>query len=301
MNSSTTPSISKAEGSHANQSLLELDPSVFETHFNRQPFFIGHHLCDHSLFQFDRLLELAKSLPEDLIEYNAGNLPVNQDQHLTPRNGLSVEETIRRIESCKSWMVLKHVENDPAYRQLLHDCLSEVKPYSELVVPGMCDAYAYIFMTSPNSVTPYHMDPEHNFLLQIRGSKTVHLFDGRDRSIVSERDLETFYGAVTRNMELTDENRKKSMVFDLQSGQGLHFPVTYPHWVQNGNAVSISFSITFRTPDLERRKTVYSMNHQKRLRGGEPTPYGVSPWKDSLKFNSFRLWRKANSLIGRTV
>ena len=30
---------------------------------------------------------------------------------------------------------------------------------------------AFIFISSPNTVTPYHMDPEYNFLLQIRGTK----------------------------------------------------------------------------------------------------------------------------------
>jgi len=285
----------------SSRSMLSLDPSEFVSHFNRRPFVIGHNLSNHPLFQLDRLLELSRSLPDELIEYNAGTLPVNQDQTLTPRNGLSIEETIRRIEACKSWMVLKHVEHDPTYRQLLHDCLAEVKPLSEPIVPGMREAYGYIFLTSPNSVTPYHMDPEHNFLLQVRGSKIVHLFDGRDRSIVSEQDLEQFYGAKMRNMVLTDENRTKSMVFDLQSGEGLHFPVTYPHWVQNGNAVSISFSITFRTPDLDRRKVVYSWNHQSRNRGGKPTPYGVAPWKDSLKYSTHRICRKANALIGRQI
>jgi hypothetical protein len=282
-------------------SLLEIDANEFATNFNRLPFLIGHQLSDHPLFQLDRLLEMGRALPEELIEYNAGTLPVNQDQKLTPRNGLSVDETIRRIEECKSWMVLKHVEHDPAYRDLLHECLAEVRPHSERIAPGMREAYAYIFLTSPGSVTPYHMDPEHNFLLQVRGSKVVHLFDGRDRTIVSDRELEVFYGDKTRNMELTDENRAKAMVFDLQSGQGLHFPVTYPHWVQNGNAVSVSFSITFRTPDLDRRNVIYSMNNRQRKRGGNPTPYGASPWKDRLKYNSFRAWRKAGSLFGKNI
>ena len=287
--------------SNESKNLLDIDSGEFAANFNARPFMIGHQLCDHPLFQIDRLLEMGRSLPENLIEYNAGTLPVNQDQKLTPRNGLSVEETIRRIEECKSCMVLKHVENDPAYRQLLHDCLAEIRPLSERIVPGMREAYAYIFLTSPGSVTPYHMDPEHNFLLQIRGSKIVHLFDGRDRSIVTEQDLESFYGAENRNMVLTDENRKKSMVFDLQSGHGLHFPVTYPHWVQNGNAVSVSFSITFRTPDLDRRKVIYSLNHDRRQNGKLPTPFGVSPLKDSLKYTSHRFWRKANSLFGRSI
>ena len=41
------------------------------------------------------------------IEYNAGNLSVSQDPALTPMNGLSISETLRRIEECESWMALK--------------------------------------------------------------------------------------------------------------------------------------------------------------------------------------------------
>lgn len=281
--------------------LLDINAGEFGDKFNRLPFLIGHRLCEHPLFGLVRLLELARTLPEKQIEYNAGTLPVNQDQSLTPRNGLSVDETIRRIAECKSWMVLKHVQVDPEYSRLLHDCLAEVKPHSEKVVPGMQQAYGFVFITSPGSVTPYHMDPEHNFLLQVHGSKTVHLFDGRDRSIVSEQDLERFYGTTTRNMVLADENKSKAMVFDLQPGQGLHFPVTYPHWVQNQGEVSVSFSITFRTPDLERRNILYGFNQGLRSRGLKPVPVGVSPLRDAVKFHSYRVWRKACGLIGKSV
>src|SRR4051794_26219500 len=96
--------------------LLDIDPQQFIADFNRAPFLIGHHLVDHPLFTLPRLVELAQRLPEKQIEYNAGKLPVSVDPSQTPRNGLSVEETIRRIEECQSWMVLKYVETDPAYR-----------------------------------------------------------------------------------------------------------------------------------------------------------------------------------------
>ena len=73
---------------------------------------------------------------------------------------------------------------------------------------------------------------------------------------------------------------------------GLHFPVTYPHWVQNQNEVSISFSITFRTPDLDKRRTLYSMNHSLRERGYSPTPVGQNALRDSLYYNLYRVYRK---------
>lgn len=271
---------------------LEINSSEFKVNFNCRPFLIGHHLVDHPLFELPRLVELLKSLPERSIEYNAGDIPMSLDPKLTPRNGLSPEETIRRIEECRSWMVLKDVQQDPEYRVLLDECLSEVRPHSEPLVPGMRHAQAFIFVTSPNSVTPYHIDPEHNFLLQIRGAKTVHLFDGRDRELLREEELEYFYAVKPRNLVFREENRDKAWVFDLQPGYGLHFPVTYPHWVQNQDNVSISFSITFRTPDLDKRRSVYAMNYRWRQRGGKPSPFGKSPWVDTAKYQLQRVWSK---------
>lgn len=282
-----------AEKHHsAARNRLEISAAEFQVNFNCRPFLIGHHLADHPLFELPRLVELLKSLPEHSIEYNAGDIPMSLDPKLTPRNGLSPEETIRRIEECRSWMVLKDVQQDPGYRELLDECLSEVRPHSEPLVPGMRHAQAFIFVTSPNSVTPYHIDPEHNFLLQIRGAKTVHLFDGRDRNLLREDELEYFYAVKPRNLIFREENRDKAWVFDLQPGYGLHFPVTYPHWVQNQDNVSISFSITFRTPDLEKRRSVYAMNYRLRQRGGKPSPFGKSPWVDTAKYQFQRVWTK---------
>ncbi|ODA32698.1 cupin-like domain-containing protein [Planctopirus hydrillae] len=279
-----------------NSTLLEWDTAEFDRCFNKQPFLIRHRLCENPLFSVERLLKLAQELPENDIEYNAGNLPINQDPDLTPRNGLSVADTVRRIKECKSWMVLKHVENDPAYGKVLDDCLAEVRTQSEAIVPGMMSAHAYIFLTSPGSITPYHMDPEHNFLLQIHGSKIVHLFDGNDPSIVSQEDFERFYGGRVRNMTLADENRSKSWVFDLQPGYGLHFPVTYPHFVQNCEEVSVSLSITFRTPDLDRRLGIHSINWKLRQRGWKPAPVGKHRLLDWGKYQYYRAARRLNMI-----
>ena len=275
--------------------LLDINPAEFAANFNRRPFLIGHRLCEHPLFALPSLMDLAKRLPANNIEYNAGNIPVSLDPGLTPLNGLSIDETIRRIEECKSWMVLKYVENDPAYRELLHQCLDEVKPYSEPIAPGMTLAQGFIFITSPNSVTPYHMDPEHNFLLQIRGGKTVKQFE---RSVVSEEEFERFYDGAHRNLTYKEEYLQKSWTFDLQPGAGLHFPHTFPHWVQNGPNVSISFSITFRTPDLERLALVYNVNSYLRRRGWSPTPVGQSPRMDTLKYQTARVCRRIGRVFG---
>ncbi|MGH7339997.1 MAG: cupin-like domain-containing protein, partial [Candidatus Rokuibacteriota bacterium] len=228
-------------------SLLQIDPPRFREHFDRRPFRVRHRLAEHPLFALPRLIELARALLEDRVEYNAGDVPVSLDPARTPRTGLSIGETIRRIEECRSWMVFKNVERDREYRALLDTCLDQVREHSEAACPGMGRREGFIFVSSPGSVTPYHMDPEHNFLLQIRGRKQVSLFDGEDRALVSERELETYYARGHRNLAFDDANQDKAHAFELAAGDGLYFPVTWPHWVKNGPEVSVSFSITFRT------------------------------------------------------
>lgn len=274
--------------------LLELNRETFRANFNRQPFIISHHLARHPLFTLPRLVELSKRLPKDHVKYNAGNIPITQELYTGPQTGLSVEETIRRIEECGSWMVLKWVEQDDEYRELMNCCLDEVQALSESIEPGMCKRESFIFVTSPRSITPYHIDPEHNFLLQIRGSKTLKLLPG---SMLSEEELEKYFGE-GRDPVFNEDSSKRASTFLLTPGKGLHFPVTVPHWVENGDEVSVSFSITFRTPASERRSIVYDVNNILRRRNFKPAPYGSSRLSDSAKFYAFRAARRARKLMG---
>lgn len=275
--------------------VLELDDEQFEKNFNRRPFLIRHSLVGHPLFELSRLVELSKQLPADRVEYNAGDLPVSVDPNLTPRNGLSPEETIQRIRECRSWLVLKNVESQPEYADLLDRCLEPMRRF----VPNMTLKEGFIFVSSPGAVTPYHIDPEYNFLLQIRGSKTVHMFDGEDRLILTEQELENFYSGASRNLVYQDQFASRDIQTDLHPGFGLHFPITAPHWVKNGPDVSISFSITFRDPASDRREVLYRINHRLRKLGFSPSPVGTAPRSEAIKFGIFRILRGAKRLFGR--
>ncbi len=279
------------------EALAELDPSVFKTQFNRQAFRIGHHLADHPLFDLGRLVELAQTLPTDRVEYNAGNLPVGQDPNKTPQNGLSPEETIERIASCDSWLALKNVEADPEFKALLDDCLDAVEPYTCDDYPCMHQREAFIFVTSPGSVTPFHIDHEHNFLLQVRGSKEIHIWDRAERRVLTEEDLERYHCGGHRNLVYRDEFARYEQVFGLEPGDGLHFPVTAPHWVQNGPEVSVSFSITFRSAHHDREPALYRLNSKLRRLGLRPTPVGQSVLRDNVKFGAVRAGRAAKGLL----
>ena len=269
--------------------LRELEPGRFASDFNQRPFPIRHDLADHPAFRLERLVELARALPASAVEYNAGDLPITQDPRSTPRTGLSVEETIRRITECRSWMVLKRVEVDPGYRRVLDVCLDQVAP----LAAGMRTRRAFVFISSPGAITPYHIDHEYNFLLQIRGTKTISLFD---RAVVSEEQLERFYRGEHRNLEFDERQGREAATFELSPGDGVHVPVNAPHYVRNGPEASVSFSITFRTPAGDRRSAIYLVNDRLRARGLTPRAVGHSPLVDRAKYLGYALYERARRL-----
>jgi hypothetical protein len=270
---------------------VALESTRFLTDFNLRPFPVRHKLTDHPAFRMERLIDLARRLPPEAVEYNAGDLPITHDPRCTPRNGLSVEETLRRITECRSWMVLKRVEVDPEYRSVLDECLDRVAP----LAPGMRTRRAFIFLSSPGSVTPYHIDHEYNFLLQIRGRKTMSIFD---RGVVSEEELERFYRGEHRNLVFANHHARCARTFDLGPGDGVHVPVNAPHYVLNGPEVSISFSITFRTPEGDRRSAVYLVNDRLRRLGLKPRAVGSAPIVDGAKYLGFSLYKRATRRLG---
>jgi ribosomal protein L16 Arg81 hydroxylase len=268
---------------------LDLDHARVRDDFNVKPFLVRHGLADHPAFTFERLLELSRRLPPEMVEYNAGDLPLTQDPTLTPRTGLSIDETIRRINDARSWMVLKRVEADAEYRRILDECLEHVMP----LAPAMRQRQAFIFISSPGSVTPYHIDHEYNFLLQIRGTKQMSIFD---RSVLAEETLERFYRGEHRNLVFDAERAGQGNTFELAPGQGVHVPVNAPHYVKNGPEASVSFSITFRTPQGDRRSTVYRVNERMRSIGIKPRPVGQAPLVDRAKHLGYALYKRAQRL-----
>ncbi len=288
--------IAKAN-SDQNQLMGRLHAGNFAVNFNKKPFVVNHNLTEHPLFDLQCLIELSKALPKSSVEYNSGDLAVSQDPSKTPMNGLSPEETIARIQECKSWLVLKNVEQHPMYKELLDGCLDEIQQVTERVSPGMIRREGHIFVSSPGSVTPYHIDSESNFLLQIRGQKQVHMYDPMDREVIKEEDIENFFAGAHRNLTFNDSIHGRGYWFNLKPGQTLHFPVVAPHWVENGSEVSVSFSITFQTDKSMDRQTLHRFNRRLRKAGITPSPVGLNPRSDARKSLFLNTIRKAKSIV----
>ena len=86
--------------------LIELDRSEARLQLHRAPFAMRHGLADHDLFTLPRLVELAKSMPRDRIEYNSGKLEPGVRPEDVPGIVMPAEDVIRRIENADGWLVI---------------------------------------------------------------------------------------------------------------------------------------------------------------------------------------------------
>ncbi len=268
--------------------IFEAPVNALSGRYPHAPARLTHRLSGDPRFKLEALVALAGRLPPASIEYNAGDLPVGQDPALTPANGLSPEETIRRIETCRSWMVLKNVEADPAYARAMEACLAEIAPAAAGETGPMAKKVAFIFISSPGAVTPFHMDPEHNILMQLRGTKTMRVYPAKG-AIVSDEQHEAYHaGEAHRNLVHQPEFDILAEAHDLAPGDALYVPLKAPHWVQNGPGPSISFSITWRSRLSLDEASLRLANRWIRARGLTPPTPGERPLRDRLAIIAHR-------------
>lgn len=255
--------------------------------FNRADFSFDHGLAYHPLFTPEALLELAGRIPKfkDFVYWQNGRVKVNDSWNANPGERLSLEETIRSIAHNDSLVILKHAEQDPVYGPVLQEILQRIFSFtSPAAQEDIVMGESLIFINSPRRTTAYHMDLESNFLLQIRGEKFCHVHDCADRTITTHEELENqcsgnMNGAIFKPARQGDAHN-----YHLTPGHGVHFPSTAPHWVENGDDVSVSININFDLTSIHKRlKRIYVLNRRIRKLGIRPTAPGKSPLRDVMK------------------
>jgi hypothetical protein len=238
-----------------------------------RPARLAHALAGHPLLEIGALARLAERIrPQDLEHNAATDLPLGIANADTPSNGLSVHDTIARIAECGSWVLLKQVQQDPAYRDLMRGVLGELEPRIEPVTGAMMKPVAFIFISSPQAVTPLHFDPEYNILFQIRGTKTMTLFPAGDAEIVTQRFREAYYDGGPRNLPWRDEFAARGREIHIGPGEGIYVPILAPHWVKTHGEVSVSLSLTWRSLWSFHQEDAHRFNSRLRRFGLQPAP-----------------------------
>ena len=256
---------------------------------------LRHELGAHPLLELDSLASLGEALPAKSVEYNRGNQPIGVDGK-PAATGLTIGETIRDISGADSWAVLKNIEQSPPYAALLAELLGELE---EVIVPRtgrMMKTQGFVFVSSPKAVTPYHFDPEHNILLQLRGNKVMTVFPAGDARFAPDRVHEAYHTGGGRELTWDEQFQPHGKPVSLTAGEAIYVPVMSPHYVLNGPEPSISLSITWRSEWSFAEADARACNKLLRRIGITPQPPGRWPASNRAKSFAWRVLRRIPGL-----
>ncbi|WP_139977270.1 JmjC domain-containing protein [Nocardioides litoris] len=279
-------------------SLLNLDAESTEAlrraGATGEPQEVHHDLRSHELLTLEALADLAVSLPADSIEHNVGKLPDVVADGRAPQLEVGLHDLITGIETNGAWCVLKNIEQDPRYSALLDACLDDI----EDLVSGPGQAYnreGFVFLSAPGSMTPSHIDPEHNVLLQVQGQKTMltgSWVSPEARAVEAERLVTGGH----RNLSFDLDDPVEHV---LEPGDGIYVPPYTQHKVVNGPALSISLSVTWRSPALADEVKVLRANSYLRRARVTPSAPGTRTGVDKAKAGAMTAAEKAKAALKR--
>lgn len=276
------------------------DGDIHPRLLDRTGFLFHHKLMDHPALSLESLARVIPSLPADQVFHSSGLLS-NADNfdtaHKEHRPALGLQATMEQLLTTDAYIMVRQPESDPGFRDLLAQLQEDVAAVfaSAGQTGGIEDAMLYLFIASPNSVTPFHIDRYSTFLMQFRGSKEVTIYPPWDQRVVDDEDAEAFFARTGRRPAWRPESEHLGQRFSFSPGEALHIPFAAGHHVRNGkDDVSISLSIIFNTAQTRQLMRALAFNHRMRphLARIGITPNRVAPGHGGLGLKS-QVWRTA--------
>jgi hypothetical protein len=279
--------------SSGGQALAELSELAAGSAYPQQPAEFGHHLHTDDRLTLEAVADLADRLPRRSVICDSAAQPLLVPQGGPPRGALPRPgDVIRDIKDASAWLTLLNIEDDPAYADLMNSTLDELEPGMIARQGRMRNRVGFIFVSSPNSVTPAHFDIEHSLLMQVSGAKTVNF--GRWESEQARRhEIDRYWNGSHGRIESLPP---KLVSYDVAPGRGVYIPPIAPHWVNNGPAITLSVTLTYFTAATERENLIEAFNARLRVLRMNPRPPGQAPAVDAAKVAVMRLRAGARRL-----
>ena len=248
--------------------------------FPDQPDEFRHDLDQDPRLTLAAVADLADRLPRHSVICDTAAQPLLVPAGGPPRGALARPgDVIRNIKDAGAWLTLLNIEEEPDYADLMNATLDLLEPGSIPSQGKMRNRVGFVFVSSPNSVTPAHFDIEHSLLMQVSGAKAVsfgRFADQRDRRYEVDRYWDGSHGRI-------ESLPPEAALYELTPGHGVYIPPIAPHWVHNGPAISLSVTLTYFTAATERENLIEAFNARLRHLHLHPRPPGRSAASDRAK------------------
>jgi len=206
------------------------------------------------------------------------------DHQAAAIDGRGIDEVFDQIDQPGAWLALYNVESDPEYAAFLDEVRLEFEPLIAHEQTGLYNIGGFIFISCAPSVTPFHIDRENNFWLQIKGRKTISVWPANNPAVISDEAAEKFIlNRDLADVVLRDSLRPHQDDFEMTAGNGLFFPCLTPHMTRCDpvpepatTEPSISVGIVFYSDQTRQQARVLAFNRLLRRGGLSPRPPRVT-------------------------
>lgn len=253
------------------QVISDWKPEFADT-FSRESLLLNHRLKETGLFDKDNLGKLIDACPPEF--YNLTTMGYDHDNPEW-REGIirstSGQDVIDVIKNGRMWLNMRSVEQfDSRFASLLDDIFGEFEEY----VPGFSTFKRKlgILISSPQVQVFYHADIPGQSLWQVEGSKRVYVYPNSERFLPPESLESIIMGESEEEIPYNPNFDKDALVYDLEPGQMVHWPLNCPHRVVNHDCLNISVTTEHWTNEIRNSYAVHYANGVLRRSFGVQNP-----------------------------
>jgi len=244
-------------------------PAHTSKDWNLKAMRLQHRLHAHPALQLDALGALIDSYPRS--DYALVHTSRHGDGRARWRegdiNGTPGRQAIDAIAQGSLWLNLRQAHlHGAAYAQMLQQAYDEVAAQ----VPGFCAGALKlgILISSPRAQVHYHCDLPGQLLWQIHGRKRVWVYPAATPCLQPEWLEDIAYTGFEFSLVYDPAFDRMALVFDLEPGQMLTWPLNAPHRVENADCLNVSVTSEHWTRENRRAQKVHLANAVLRHRMG---------------------------------
>src|SRR5215468_738657 len=241
------------------QDLKTIGQLAFDDAFPKQSVGFSHDLHLDDRLTLASVADLADRLPRRSVIADTAAQPLLVPHGGPPRGALERPgDVIRDLHNANAWLTLLNVEDDPGMAGLMNTQLDQLES-GMTARQGkrvkMRKRVAFVFVSSPNSVTPDHFD---------------RYWDGSHGRI--------------------EALQPEAAAYTMTPGRAVYIPPGTPHWVHNGPDISLSVTLTYFTAATVRENRIEDFNSHLRRRHLKPREPGRSVTVDTAKVCAMGVW-----------
>ena len=263
--------------------------------FSNQTLVVQHNLHQRPMFDDEGLASLLDRYPRDRLGvFTMGHDPIDWRSWAAGSPGdLTGAQLLQAVHDGRIWLNLRAtnhylVDYEALSQELFADKEASIKGLKTLKQD------LGVLISSPNAQVFYHLDSALVSLWQIRGTKTVRVYQPKAPFARPEQIEGVVLRETAEQMPFDPAWDNDAQEVLLEPGTMVTWPQNAPHRIVNGPSVNVSLSVEFMTPSALLRANVIYANGVLRRRFGMTPDIQKGP--DPRAFAKFGLARVFKAL-----